>query len=69
MTCGYEWIIVAGGAVCAALLTPFAAIFMMELEESGRVWHPGLWAYILVFGFCLFALLMGFVNVWDTAVK
>ncbi|MBP3530464.1 MAG: hypothetical protein J6K25_04680 [Thermoguttaceae bacterium] len=60
------WIIVA---VCAALLTPFAAVFMVEMEESGRVWYPGLLAFIGVLGFCPFALSMGLVNIWDTAVK
>jgi hypothetical protein len=69
MACGYVWVFVAVGAVCAALLTPFAAVFMMELEESGRVWYPGLLAYIAVLGFCLFALLMGFVNVWEVPIK
>lgn len=69
MTCGYAWIIVAVDIFCAALLAPFAAVFMMELEEDGRVWYPGLWAFIGILGFCLFALSMGFVNVWDTAVK
>ena len=69
MTCGYVWIIVAVGGVCAALLTPFAAVFMMELEEDGRVWYPGLLAYIGILGFCLFALLMGFVNVWEVPIK
>lgn len=63
------WLIITAGAVCAALLTPFAAVFMMELEESGRVWYPGLLAFIGILGFCLFALLMGFVNVWDAVVK
>lgn len=69
MACGYIGLIVVVGGICAALLTPFAAAFMMELEESGRVWYPGLWAFIGILGFCLFALLMGFVNVWDTAIK
>lgn len=63
------WIIVAVGGVCAVLLTPCAAVFMMELEESGKVWYPGLLAYIAVFGFCLFALSLGFVDVWEAPIK
>lgn len=65
MACGYIGLIVVVGAVCAVLLIPFAAVFIVEMEESGRVWYPGLLAYIAVFGFCLFALSLGFVNVWE----
>lgn len=65
MACGHIELIIVVGAVCAALLIPLAAVFIVELEESGRVWYPGLLAYIVVFGFCLFALSMGFVNVWE----
>ena len=65
MDCGHIELIVVAGGVCAALLTPFAAVFMVEKEESGRVWYPGLLAYLAVFGFCLFALSMGFINVWE----
>ncbi len=69
MTCGYIGLIVVVGGICAALLTPFAAVFMVELEEDGRVWYPGLLAYIAVFGFYLFALSMWFVNVWEAPIK
>lgn len=65
MVCGHVELIVVVGGVCAALLTPFAAVFIIEMEESGRVWYPGLLAYLAVFGFCLFALSLGFVNVWE----
>jgi hypothetical protein len=69
MDCGHIELTVAVGGICAALLAPFAAVFIVEMEESGRVWWPGLLAYIAVFGFCLFALSMGAVDVWDTVVK
>ena len=69
MACGHIELIVVAGGVCAALLTPFVAVFIVEMEESGRVWYPGLLAYIAVLGFCLFALLMGFVNVYEESIK
>jgi hypothetical protein len=69
MDCGHIELIVVVGGVCAALLAPFAAVFMVEMEESGRVWYPGLWAFIGILGFCLFALSMWAVDVWDTVVK
>lgn len=69
MACGCVGLIVVVGGVCAALLIPFAVVFMMELEEDGRVWYPGLLAYIGILGFCLFVLSMGFVNVWEAPIK
>lgn len=69
MDCGHIELIVVVGGVCAALLIPFAAVFMVELEEDDRVWYPGLLAYIGILGFCLFALLSGFVNIGEVPTK
>lgn len=51
MIYGHMRLMVIAGWICA--------VFVMELEDNGRVWAPGLWAFIGVAGHALFCFLGG----------